>query len=182
MTGIRRRPATRRGCWRPPGRTGPAWRCGCGCCWSSGTRRGELCAIRWSDVDFAEKDLLIERAYAVRGGQEVIEPAKPRQRRRPALDPRDRRPSLRVPRACAKRADQVGGVLAADGYVLSGDGSGAQPWPPDTVAHWFRRVRVAAGVDCTLRSLRHCTATQMLAAGIDVRSAAARLGRAAADQ
>lgn len=93
--------------------------------------------------------------------------------------PRDRRPSLRVPRACAKRADPVGGVLAADGYAFSSDGSGAQPWPPDTVAPWFRRVRVAAGVDCTLRSLRHCTATQMLAAGIDVRSAAGRLGRAA---
>jgi integrase len=30
----------------------------------TGTRRGELCAIRWSDIDFAEHDLLIERAYA----------------------------------------------------------------------------------------------------------------------
>jgi hypothetical protein len=70
-------------------------------------------------------------------------------------------------------------MLAADGYVFSSDGFGEQPWPPDTVTHWFKRVRVAAGVDCTLRSLRHYNATQMLAAGIDLRTAAGRLGHAA---
>jgi integrase len=47
------------------------------------------------------------------------------------------------------------------------------------VTHWFQRVRAAAGVDCTLPSLRHYNATQMLAAGIDLRTAAARLGHAA---
>jgi len=35
----------------------------------TGTRRGELCAIGWSDIDFARQDLLIERAYAIRGGR-----------------------------------------------------------------------------------------------------------------
>jgi integrase len=49
--------------------------------------RGELCAIRWSDIDLAEQDLLIERAYATRGGRKVIKPAKTHQRRRLALDP-----------------------------------------------------------------------------------------------
>lgn len=33
-------------------------------------------------------------------------------------------------------------------------------------------------MDCTLRSLRHYNATQMLAAGIDLRTAAGRLGHA----
>jgi integrase len=70
-------------------------------------------------------------------------------------------------------------MLAADGYVFSSDGFGERPWPPDTVTHWFRRVSSAAGVDCTLRSLRHYNATQMLAAGIDLRTAAGRLGHAA---
>ena len=69
-------------------------------------------------------------------------------------------------------------MLAADGYVFSSDGYGEQPWPPDTVTYWFRRVSAAAGVDCTLRSLRHYNATQMLAAGIDLRTAAGRLGHA----
>jgi hypothetical protein len=70
-------------------------------------------------------------------------------------------------------------MLAADGYVFSSDGFGELPSPPDTVTHWFRRVSAAAGVDCTLRSLRHYNVTQMLAAGIDLRTAAGRLGHAA---
>jgi integrase len=144
----------------------------------TGTRRGELCAIRWSDIDFAQQDLLIERAYAVRGGQKVIKATKTHQRRRLALDPGTVELLAEYRELCRKRAGQAGGVLAADGYVFSGDGFGARPWPPDTVTHWFRRVRAAAGVDCTLRSLRHYNATQMLAAGIDLRTAAGRLGHA----
>ena len=145
----------------------------------TGTRRGELCAIRWSDIDFAKHDLLIERAYAVRGGQKVIKPTKTHQRRRLALDPATVDLLAEYRELCRKRADQVGVILAADRYVFSSDGFGGRPWPPDTVTHWFRRVSSAAGVDCTLRSLRHYNATQMLAAGIDLRTAAGRLGHAA---
>ena len=144
----------------------------------TGTRRGELCAIRWCDIDFAPQDLLIERAYAVRGGQKLIKPTKTHQRRRLALDPATVDLLAEYRELCRKRAGQAGGMLAADGYVFSSDGYGEQPWPPDTVTHWFRRVRAAAGVDCTLRSLRHYNATQMLAAGIDLRTAAGRLGHA----
>ena len=144
----------------------------------TGTRRGELCAIRWSGIDFAEQDLLIERTYAIRGGQKVIKPTKTHQRRRLALDPATVDLLAEYRELCRKRADQVG-RLAASGYVFSSDGLGERPWPPDTVTHWFRRVSAAAGVDCTLRSLRHYNATQMLAAGIDLRTAAGRLGHAA---
>ena len=145
----------------------------------TGTRRGELCAIRWSDIDFAEHDLLIERAYAVRGGRKVIKPTKTHQRRRLALDPATVDLLAEYRELCGKRAAQVGGIFAAGGYVFSSDWFGERPWPPDTVTHWFRRVSAAAGVDCTLRSLRHYNATQMLAAGIDLRTAAGRLGHAA---
>ena len=53
----------------------------------TGTRRGELCAIRWTDIDVARQDLLIERAYAIRGGQKVIKATKTHQRRLVAVDP-----------------------------------------------------------------------------------------------
>jgi integrase len=144
----------------------------------TGTRRGELCAIRWRDIDFAEQDLLIERAYAVRGGRKVIKPTKTHQRRRLALDPATVELLAEYRELCAKRASQVGETLADNGYVFSSDGFGERPWPPDTVTHWFRRVSAVAGVNCTLRSLRHYNATQMLAAGIDLRTAAGRLGHA----
>ena len=145
----------------------------------TGTRRGELCAIRWSDIDFARQDLLIERAYAIRGGRKVIKPTKTHQRRRLALDPATVGQLAGYRERCGKRSAAAREMLAAGGYVFSSDGFGERPWPPDTVTHWFRRVSAAAGVDCTLRSLRHYNATQMLAAGIDLRTAAGRLGHAA---
>lgn len=71
--------------------------------------------------------------------------------------------------------DTAGRLLNEDGYVLSRDGFGELPWIPDTVGHWFRDVAAAAGVDATIRSMRHYNATQMLTGGIDLRTAAARL-------
>ncbi len=73
--------------------------------------------------------------------------------------------------------DTAGRLLNEDGYVFSRDGFGELPWIPDTVSHWFRDVvAAAAGVDATIESMRHYNATQMLTGGIDLRTAAARLG------
>jgi integrase len=94
--------------------------------------RGELCAIRWSDIDLAEQDLLIERAYATRGGRKVIKPAKTHQRRRLALDPATVELLAGYRELGGKRAEEVGGTVVGDGYVFSSDGFGEQPWPPDT--------------------------------------------------
>src|SRR5262249_59912417 len=93
----------------------------------TGTRRGELCAIRWSDIDFARQDLLIERAYAIRGGRKVIKPTKTHQRRRLALDPATVGLLADYRERCGKRAAQAGGMPAAGGYVFSGDGPGRPP-------------------------------------------------------
>lgn len=72
--------------------------------------------------------------------------------------------------------DTAGRLLNEDGYVFSRDGFGELPWIPDTVGHWFRDVAAAAGVDATIESMRHYNATLMLTGGIDLRTAAARLG------
>ena len=70
-------------------------------------------------------------------------------------------------------------VAQRDGYVFSRDGFGELPWIPNTVGHWFRDVAAAAGVDATIESMRHYNATLMLTGGIDLRTAAARLGHGA---
>ena len=142
----------------------------------TGARRGELCALRWTDIDVAEQDLLIERAYAVRQGTKVIKSTKTHQKRRLAVDTGTIETLAEHLERCRKRTEQAGGVLEEDGYVFSRDGFGELPWIPDTVGHRFRDVAEAAGVDCTIRSLRHYNATQMLTGGIDLRTAAGRLG------
>ena len=47
---------------------------------------GELYALRWCDIGFAEGELLIERSYATRGGTKVIKTTKTHQKRRLAVD------------------------------------------------------------------------------------------------
>ncbi len=142
----------------------------------TGARRGEMCALRWTDIDQAEQDLLIERSYAVRGGRKVIKDTKTHQKRRLALDTETLEMLAAHRKYCRKRAEQAGGALEDDGYVFSRDGFGELPWVPDSVGHWFRDVADAADVKATNTSLRHYNATQMLTGGIDLRTAAGRLG------
>jgi integrase len=60
--------------------------------------------------------------------------------------------------------------------VFSRDGLAELPWFPDTLTKWVTTAATQAGVDATIKSLRHYNATQMLTGGIDLRTAAARLG------
>ena len=54
---------------------------------------------------------------------------------------------------------------------------GSKPFRPDNVTGFFIRVRDALGLeDVRLHDLRHFTATQLIGAGVDVRTVAGRLG------
>lgn len=143
---------------------------------TTGARRGELCVLRWSDVRFDEEDLLIARALVTREGKKVVKDTKMQQRRRLSLDPATIE-ILKEHRERARGLSEAGGLeFRADGYVFSRDGFGEEPWLPDTVTHLFRKVARATGITCRLHDLRHYSATQMIANGIDVRTVAGRLG------
>jgi hypothetical protein len=94
------------GCWRSPGRGGAVSRAPPG----------------RSGIHPAEHDLLIKRAYAVRGGQQVIRPANTHQRRRLAPDPATVNLLAEYGELCRKRA---GALPPADGCVLSSDWFGS---------------------------------------------------------
>ena len=73
------------------------------------------------------------------------------------------------------------GKVEADRYIFSHDPEGATPWRPDYATLAFARLadrlRIAK---IRLHDLRHFAATTMLLNGIDVRTAAGRLGHARA--
>jgi integrase len=142
----------------------------------TGARRGELCGLQWADIDLGAGVVHIGFSYLVRGGQKKRKGTKTHQERDLAIDP----VTVTV---LAERKQQVQALLASVGvtlaptaYVFSGDPVGATPWNPDWVTHKVAELAAHAGVSLNVRALRHYTASQLLAGGIDLRNTAARLG------
>jgi integrase len=144
---------------------------------SSGARRGELLALRWSDVDLDRGRLSIERGI-VRVGDGLIEQGtKTHQSRRISLDA-GTVAALRSHEALMiERAQAVSCVMTPQGFIFSHSVDCSSPWHPDSTSRAFRRICHQAGVTgVRLHDLRHYVATRLLAAGVDVRTVAGRLG------
>jgi integrase len=63
--------------------------------------------------------------------------------------------------------------------VFSDSPDGAAPWRPNRVTLAFRRLSDGLGINgVRLHDLRHFAATQLLAAGVPVKTVATRLGHA----
>jgi integrase len=144
---------------------------------TTGMRRGELCAVRWSDVDLAGATLTVRRSISDLPGRVEVRPTKTQRVRRIAIDPATVIVLERQRDAATALAGDVGTQLGDDTYVWSQDVDHASPWRPDRVTHSFQRVRDQARLPVTrFHHLRHFNATMMLASGIDVRTAAGPLG------
>ncbi len=146
----------------------------------TGARRGELCGLRWGDVDFDRATLTIERSVAVVSGRRVTKGTKTHAGRVLALDPFGEEVLRRQRARHEDRATDLGVELTDDTPVLTYNLE--RPISPDTVTHYVRKIATKAGVDTHLHGLRHFAAAQMIGGGHDVRTVAGRLGhRDAAD-
>lgn len=146
-----------------------------------GGRRGEVGAVRWSNVDLAAGDLTISKALVETADRRIFEKdTKTHQARRVALDAATVE-ALRLWREeLERRAELCGTTLASDGFVFSPAADGSAPWRP---YHWtsaWRRLRDRIGIDPAVRlhDLRHFTATRLLDAGVPVKTVSSRLGHA----
>jgi integrase len=139
----------------------------------TGGRRGELCALQWQHVDFQRHTLHIAGQVMQTATGPVQRPTKTHAERRVALDP--------------VTLSELGELAASDQrgepdrYLFSHDPDGKAPWRPDYVTLAFARLADQLGIaKIRLHDLRHFAATTMLRNGIDVRTAAGRLGHARA--
>jgi integrase len=76
-------------------------------------------------------------------------------------------------------AAQAATELGRESYVLTFDPSGKEPMRPDSLGQAFSRLCLHEGVaGVTVHSLRHFSASMLVASGRDVRTIAGRLGHA----
>jgi len=170
----------------------------------TGARRGEIVALKWSDIDLVNGRVRIARSLTVSEGEQHTGPTKTHQSRDIAVDPvcveiLNRRWAYMVD--LSERAESP---LVPDPFVLSYNANGALSVNPDTFTHGFgklcvamelpalkklrktkpkaKRTELAPGQQWPFRfhDLRHFSVTTLIAAGVDVRTVADRHGHARA--
>jgi integrase len=170
----------------------------------TGCRRGELVALRWSDIDMALGRVRIARSLTVARGEQHTGPTKTHASRDLALDPIAVEVLRRRWAYMTDLSEQAESAMDPDPFVLSYNANGATPVNPDTLTHGFNRVCVAMEApaltklrktrpDATradlapgdrwafrFHDLRHFSVTTLIAAGVDVRTVAERHGHARA--
>jgi integrase len=142
----------------------------------TGARRGELCAVHWADLDLQRDVIRVAHSYSVAGGTKVRKDTKTHQDRSLAIDEITVTVLTQRREAVADQLGQVGVALPLDSYVFSPDLLGERPWNPDWVTHKVTEIARTVGVALNIKALRHYSASQLLAGGIDLRNTAARLG------
>jgi integrase len=145
---------------------------------TTGLRRGELLGLRWDDVDFRSRVLHVRRAVKHDTGPGwVIGPPKTHQERTISLDDFTLAVLGELRTRASSWAADACVSLQEDGYVLTFDPSGTEPMKPDSLGQAFGRLCRVEGIgDVTLHTLRHFSASVLIASGRDVRTVAGRLG------
>jgi integrase len=144
---------------------------------TSGLRRGEALALRWSDVDLEAGRLAIRRSRTL-AGYEVVEVG--------TKTGRDRSVSIAQSTAAAlRRQAQQQAADAAEwqaawigsGYVFTRENG--EPWHPDRITKLFNAAVKATGLPVIrLHDLRHSYATLALRAGVHPKVVQESLGHA----
>ena len=146
---------------------------------ATGARRGEACGLRWSDIDVESSTVSIRRSVASVAGGTIVKDTKTHAARRIAIDGETMAVFARHRDRMETRARACAVDFDPDGFVFTSTGDGSAPLHPDTVTGGFRRICDRVGlVGVRLHDLRHLHATQLLAAGVPVRTVSGRLGHA----
>lgn len=142
---------------------------------ATGCRRGEACALRWSDIDLKRAEVVIRRSISQVGNEVREKDTKTHQSRRLALDEETVAVLRSLHLRARERALALGERLADDALLFS-DVEG-RPWRPDVCTNRFGRLRAGVGLErVRLHDLRHFVATVLGGAGMPIATISGRLG------
>lgn len=145
----------------------------------TGARRGELCALRWRDIDRERSLVRIRGSLDWPSGTAkwTLKATKTHQTRSVSLDDLAMAILERHRLRCVERSATAGTELTMDAFVFAGDVAGGSPMWPDSVTQAVGRLCRSLGMpEIHLHSLRHWMVTTSLVGGTDVRTVAGRAG------
>jgi integrase len=129
---------------------------------ATGMRRGEVCALRWDDIDFSAGTVRISRSVVAAKGGAILKSPKTRASiRTVAIDSDTGSILRRLELAQRSLAMACGLTLEPESFLFSSEPGGMIPPHPDAMSHTFATVRTKGNVaaDVHMHSLRHFHAT-----------------------
>ena len=131
---------------------------------ATGMRRGEVCALRWNDVDLSAGTVRISQSVVAAKGGAILKSPKTRASiRTVAIDSDTGSILRRLQLAQRSLAMACGLTLEPESFLFSSEPGGLIPPHPDAMSHTFATVRSKAKVaaDVHMHSLRHFHATAL---------------------
>ncbi len=145
----------------------------------SGLRRGELCGLEWSDVDFKQNTIDVNKASMYLKGKGTFDDeTKTHSSQRviklpPAIIDLLREHHLEQMKTTIKLSETW---VHSNKLFTQWDG---KPIHPSTISNWFARfIKKNNLPSVSIHSLRHTNATLLIAGGTDIRTVSKRLGHA----
>lgn len=130
----------------------------------AGLRRGELVALRWRDIDFAGRKIVVRRALS---GETEVRSTKSRRARQVPL------PDQAA--AALERLSERGEFTSPDDYVFAS--RLGRRLDPSALRRRYERARYAARLEpLRFHDLRHTYGSLLVAGGIDLPSVKAAMG------
>ena len=147
----------------------------------TGMRRGELCALRWSDIDWRQRALHIRRNVVKLSGQPIlVKEPKTRAGVRVVYLSKELCKLLRVwqKESVWEKEQRGAGGLEEEDYLFRQPGG--DPMVPSTFTFRFKKILREGNLpdNLNVHSLRHTNASMLIAQGVDVRTVAGLLGHA----
>jgi integrase len=141
-----------------------------------GARRGEVVALQWEDIDLTAGVVRLDENYVRTNDGMLLKDTKSHQMRRVSIDA----PTADLLR---QHCEDVAARLALldlsvtdRTWVFSAAPDFSRPRDPASLTRRYGRLVAKLGIHTVLKELRHYSATELLTAGVDLRTVAGRLG------
>lgn len=141
-----------------------------------GARRGEVVALQWEDIDLAAGVVRLDENYVRTADGMVVKDTKTHQMRRVSIDASTLELLRQHREATEQKLRLLGGLLTDRTWVFSAKPDHSRPRDPASLTRRYGRLVAKLGIDTVLKELRHYSATELLTAGVDLRTVAGRLG------